>query len=68
MFIKLIKFGLWVFVIEIVLLAAFDLAVATTAKVKLGHKPDQREFKCQGRKFLEAFGKEHWPADLGCGQ
>lgn len=68
MFIKLIKFGLWVFVIEIVLLAAFDLAVATTARVKLGHKPDQREFKCEGRSLFEALGNQHRTDDLECRQ
>jgi hypothetical protein len=68
MFIKLMKLFLWLFVIEIGLLVAFDLAVAATARVKLGHKPDQREFKCQGRKFLEAFGRQQQRDDLECNQ
>lgn len=69
MFIKLIKFYLWMFVVEAALLIVFEAIVGLTARAKLGHWPDQREFKCQGRSFFEAVGHgKHWTDDVGCGQ
>jgi|HubBroStandDraft_6_1064221.scaffolds.fasta_scaffold2490224_1 hypothetical protein len=65
---KLMKFMLLMFLAEMVLAIAFTAGVSISARKRLGHHPDHREFRCEGRRFFELFGDQHWPEDIGCGK
>jgi hypothetical protein len=68
MFVKLMKQYLALFLMMLALMVVFFTTLHITARAHLGHWPDERETKCEGRRFFEMFAEQNWADDLGCGK